>query len=145
MILYIVRLPARRINRMEEMLDMKHTAIYVRQSADRADSVSLETQEQLCRRDVPPDAVKPGGYLIRDHQSGRIAERDRLRACFNRSRKQPGKERRIAAGRVARDQFHIFRQLPAGPDRLVHLPDHRVRCGDDTSPGHEVVSPGSCQ
>lgn len=28
---------------------MKQTAIYVRQSADRADSVSLETQEQLCR------------------------------------------------------------------------------------------------
>ena len=34
---------------------MKHTAIYVRQSADRADSVSLETQEQLCRQDIPPD------------------------------------------------------------------------------------------
>ena len=32
---------------------MAKTAIYVRQSADRADSVSLETQEQLCRSDVP--------------------------------------------------------------------------------------------
>lgn len=29
------------------------TAIYVRQSADRADSVSLETQEALCRADIP--------------------------------------------------------------------------------------------
>ena len=34
---------------------MKHTAIYVRQSADRADSVSLETQEQLCRQELSPD------------------------------------------------------------------------------------------
>ena len=32
-----------------------HTAIYVRQSADRADSVSLETQEQLCRQELLPD------------------------------------------------------------------------------------------
>lgn len=31
---------------------MQYTAIYVRQSADRADSVSLETQEALCRRDL---------------------------------------------------------------------------------------------
>lgn len=32
---------------------MARTAIYVRQSVDRVDSVSLETQEQLCRSDVP--------------------------------------------------------------------------------------------
>ncbi len=35
---------------------MAAVAIYVRQSADRADSVSLETQEALCRQDAPPDA-----------------------------------------------------------------------------------------
>lgn len=35
---------------------MRKYAIYVRQSADRADSVSLETQEALCRLDLPPDA-----------------------------------------------------------------------------------------
>ncbi len=34
---------------------MAKTAIYVRQSADRADSVSLETQEQLCRSELSPD------------------------------------------------------------------------------------------
>ncbi len=35
---------------------MAKTAIYVRQSADRADSVSLQTQEQLCRSDLSPGA-----------------------------------------------------------------------------------------
>ncbi len=33
-----------------------HTAIYVRQSVSRADSVSLETQEALCRGDAPQNA-----------------------------------------------------------------------------------------
>ena len=42
----------------EKGADMSRTAIYVRQSAERADSVSLETQEQLCRQETAPeDAV----------------------------------------------------------------------------------------
>ena len=80
MILYIVRLPARRINRMGAMRNMKHTAIYVRQSADRADSVSLETQEQLCRRDVPPD-TSVQVYSDRGF-SGRNTDRPALRALL---------------------------------------------------------------
>ena len=59
---------------------MKHTAIYVRQSADRADSVSLETQEQLCRQDVPPDETirvySDRGY------SGKNTDRPALRALL---------------------------------------------------------------
>ena len=34
---------------------MRTTAIYVRQSVERPDSVSLETQEALCRSELPPD------------------------------------------------------------------------------------------
>ena len=59
---------------------MKHTAIYVRQSADRADSVSLETQEQLCRQDIPPDETvcvySDRGY------SGKNTDRPALRALL---------------------------------------------------------------
>ena len=59
---------------------MKHTAIYVRQSADRADSVSLETQEQLCRQDVTPDETVRV-YSDRGF-SGRNTERPALRALL---------------------------------------------------------------
>lgn len=34
---------------------MRSTAIYVRQSVERLDSVSLETQEALCRSELPPE------------------------------------------------------------------------------------------
>ena len=34
---------------------MRTTAIYVRQSVERPDSVSLETQEALCRSELPPE------------------------------------------------------------------------------------------
>ncbi|MBP0966784.1 MAG: recombinase family protein, partial [Oscillospiraceae bacterium] len=34
---------------------MRSTAIYVRQSVERPDSVSLETQEALCRSELPPE------------------------------------------------------------------------------------------
>ena len=59
---------------------MKHTAIYVRQSADRADSVSLETQEQLCRRDIPPDT--PVQVYSDRGFSGRNTDRPALRALL---------------------------------------------------------------
>ncbi len=56
---------------------MKETAIYVRQSADRADSVSLETQEALCRLDLPADAAVS---VYRDQgYSGKNTERPALR------------------------------------------------------------------
>ena len=59
---------------------MKHTAIYVRQSADRADSVSLETQEQLCRQDIPPDT--PVQVYSDRGFSGRNTDRPALRALL---------------------------------------------------------------
>ena len=60
--------------------DMAGTAIYVRQSADRADSVSLETQEQLCRLDADPaDSVTV--YCDRGF-SGKNTERPGLRAMM---------------------------------------------------------------
>lgn len=56
---------------------MQYTAIYVRQSADRADSVSLEMQETLCRQDTAPDepvrVFRDGGY------SGGSTDRPALR------------------------------------------------------------------
>lgn len=60
---------------------MKDTAIYVRQSADRADSVSLETQEQLCRQDVPPDETVRV-YSDRGY-SGKNTDRPALRALLS--------------------------------------------------------------
>jgi len=55
---------------------MKKTAIYVRQSADRADSVSLETQEALCRQDTAPD--EPVAVYSDRGYSGRNTERPAL-------------------------------------------------------------------
>lgn len=56
---------------------MRETAIYVRQSADRADSVSLETQEALCRQELaentPVRVYSDRGY------SGKNTERPALR------------------------------------------------------------------
>lgn len=59
---------------------MKHTAIYVRQSADRADSVSLETQEQLCRQELSPDETVRV-YSDRGF-SGKNTDRPALRALL---------------------------------------------------------------
>lgn len=59
---------------------MKHTAIYVRQSADRADSVSLETQEQLCRQDIPPEETVRV-YSDRGY-SGKNTDRPALRTLL---------------------------------------------------------------
>lgn len=56
---------------------MRRTAIYVRQSVERPDSVSLETQEALCRSELPPDAnvtvYSDSGY------SGKNTERPALK------------------------------------------------------------------
>ncbi len=60
---------------------MKKTAIYVRQSADRADSVSLETQEALCRRDIPQEE-EVAVYRDRGY-SGRNTERPALRQLMH--------------------------------------------------------------
>ena len=59
---------------------MQYTAIYVRQSADRADSVSLETQEQLCRLDLAPgEAVR----VFSDRGcSGKNTDRPALRSML---------------------------------------------------------------
>ena len=59
---------------------MRDTAIYVRQSADRADSVSLETQEALCRQELPPD-TSVRVYSDRGY-SGKNTERPALRALM---------------------------------------------------------------
>lgn len=59
---------------------MRITAIYVRQSADRADSVSLETQESLCRADTAPDEPVT---VFRDRGfSGKNTDRPALRAMM---------------------------------------------------------------
>ena len=59
---------------------MRMTAIYVRQSVERPDSVSLETQETLCRSELPPDTAvtvySDAGY------SGKNTERPALRALM---------------------------------------------------------------
>lgn len=59
---------------------MGHTAIYVRQSADRADSVSLETQEQLCRTELSADE-EAVVYADRGY-SGKNTQRPGLRAMM---------------------------------------------------------------
>lgn len=59
---------------------MGHTAIYVRQSADRADSVSLETQEQLCRTELSADEAAVV-YADRGY-SGKNTQRPGLRAMM---------------------------------------------------------------
>lgn len=60
---------------------MRKTAIYLRQSADRADSVSLETQEELCRLDtVPGEEIA----VYRDRGfSGKNTERPALRSMMH--------------------------------------------------------------
>lgn len=57
---------------------MRKTAVYVRQSADRADSVSLETQEALCRSELPPET--PVAVFSDRGYSGKNTERPALRA-----------------------------------------------------------------
>ncbi|MCR5305304.1 MAG: recombinase family protein [Oscillospiraceae bacterium] len=56
------------------------TAIYVRQSADRADSISLAAQERLCRLDTAPEepvrVYSDGGF------SGKNTERPALQAML---------------------------------------------------------------
>ena len=59
---------------------MQHTAIYVRQSVERADSVSLETQAQLCRQDIAPEEIVEV-YSDRGF-SGKNTERPALRALL---------------------------------------------------------------
>lgn len=59
---------------------MKISAIYVRQSADRADSISLAAQERLCRLDTAPDepvrVYSDGGF------SGKNTDRPALQAML---------------------------------------------------------------
>lgn len=59
---------------------MRETAIYVRQSADRADSVSLETQEALCRQELA-DGTAVRVYSDRGY-SGKNTERPALRTLM---------------------------------------------------------------
>ena len=57
---------------------MREAAIYVRQSVSRADSVSLETQERLCRMDLPPDlpvrVYRDAGYSGKNTQRPALHE-----------------------------------------------------------------------
>lgn len=59
---------------------MRRTAIYVRQSVERPDSVSLETQETLCRSELLPDTAvtvyRDAGY------SGKNTERPALKTLM---------------------------------------------------------------
>lgn len=59
---------------------MQHTAIYVRQSVERADSVSLETQAELCRKDLAPE--EPVEIYSDCGFSGKNTERPALRAML---------------------------------------------------------------
>lgn len=73
--------PVRQCLRYSLEFDMvKMTAIYVRQSADRAESISLAAQERLCRLDTAPDepvrVYSDGGF------SGKNTERPALRAML---------------------------------------------------------------
>lgn len=56
------------------------TAIYVRQSVERPDSVSLETQEALCRSELPPE--EPVRVYSDSGYSGRNTERPALQALM---------------------------------------------------------------
>ena len=59
---------------------MQHTAIYVRQSVERADSVSLETQAELCRKDLAPE--EPVEIYSDCGFSGKNTERPALHAML---------------------------------------------------------------
>ena len=60
---------------------MRETAIYLRQSVDRADSVSLETQEALCRQDIPPET--PVNVYSDRGYSGKNTDRPALRKMLD--------------------------------------------------------------
>lgn len=66
------------------------TAIYVRQSADRADSISIETQEALCRRDT-----------VSDEETAVYADK----GCSGKNTDRPALQRLLSdirAGKIAR-------------------------------------------
>ncbi len=89
---------------------MRDTAIYVRQSADRADSVSLETQEQLCRRDTSP-AEKVRVYADRGF-SGKNTARPALRAMMQAvSRGEIGRVLVYRLDRISRNLADFTRLL----------------------------------
>lgn len=86
-----------------------HTAIYVRQSADRADSVSLETQAQLCRQELLPD--EPAKVYSDRGFSGRNTERPALRRLLEAVR--AGAVRRVLVYKLDRISRNLadFTQL----------------------------------
>ena len=72
------------------VIALQMTAIYVRQSAERADSVSLETQEQLCRQDTAPG--EPVQVYSDRGCSGKNTDRPALQAML----------RAVRAGEIGR-------------------------------------------
>ncbi len=98
---------------------MLKTAIYVRQSADRADSVSLETQESLCRRELVPgeEAVV---YTDRGY-SGKNTKRPGLAAMMEGIRR--GEIGRVLVYKLDR----ISRNLADFTDLLREFGAHGVQ------------------
>ena len=94
------------------------TAIYVRQSVERPDSVSLETQEALCRQDAAGEAdIRV--YADRGY-SGKNMERPALRSLLDD----------ISAGKIARVLVYkldrISRNLADFTQLLRHFQAHGV-------------------
>lgn len=111
---------------------MRETAIYVRQSADRADSVSLETQEALCRQelaaDTPVRVYSDRGY------SGKNTERPALRDLMSAVR--AGQIGRVLVYKLDR----ISRNLADFTQLLREFDTHRVEFRSHTE-HFETASP----
>lgn len=111
---------------------MAHTAIYVRQSADRADSVSLETQEQLCRAELSADE-EAVVYADRGY-SGKNTHRPGLRALMESI--EQGEISRVLVYKLDR----ISRNLADFTDLLQVFTRHRVEFVSHTE-RFETASP----
>ena len=105
---------------------LRHTAIYVRQSADRADSVSLETQEQLCRLDTQPGepvtVYRDGGY------SGRTTDRPALRAMLRAAeRGEIGRILVYKLDRISRNLADFTQLLRLFEQQRIEFQSHSER------------------
>ncbi len=105
---------------------MRITAVYVRQSADRADSVSLETQEALCRSELPPET--PVTVYSDRGYSGKNTERPGLRALTDAIRRgEIGTVLVYKLDRISRNLADFTRLLELFRTHRVEFRSHTER------------------
>lgn len=117
----------------------KMTAIYVRQSADRADSVSLETQEALCRRELAPQE-NAAVYADRGC-SGKSADRPALQQMLRDIR--AGKVQRVLVyklDRISRNLADFTQLLTLFRQHGIPFSSHTERFETDTPMGQAMQS-----